>query len=114
MEIIYKLVKVGKDEAMAHLKPKLNGYRKKWSQVRIGATAEPELRALQHHRDGWVRMVLLYEGLSPEIAADLERDLIDYARRCNFRTPIANAPNDLGGEGLSPQRRKNYVYLLLR
>jgi hypothetical protein len=45
MEIIYKLVKVGKDEAMAHLKPKLNGYRKKWSQVRIGATAEPELRA---------------------------------------------------------------------
>lgn len=59
-------------------------------------------------------MVVVYEALSPKIAADLERDLLDYARRCDFRTPIANDPSDMGGEGLSPQLRKNYLYLLLR
>ena len=106
------IVRVNRSEAMEHLKPKLNGYRSSWSQVYIGVTANPEKRWAKHVRNGWQKMVLLYEAFRPDIARDLEQDLIDYARRCDFRIAIDNI--NPGGEGLTDKTRNNYLYVLVR
>ncbi len=106
------IVRVGRDEAMSHLKLKLNGYRNSWSQVYIGVTANPETRWAEHVRNGWQKMVLIYEAFRPDIARDLEQDLIDYAHRCDFRIAVENVKP--GGEGLSDEIRSNYLYVLVR
>ena len=107
-----KIVRVDCSEAMRYLKPKLNGYRRSWSQVYIGVTANPDKRWAKHVRNGWQKMVLLYEAFRPDIARDLEQDLIDYARRCDFRIAIDNISP--GGEGLTDDNKNNYLYVLVR
>lgn len=107
-----KIVRVIRSEAMDHLKLKLNGYRSQWSHVYIGVTANPKKRWAQHMRNGWYKMVLLYEAFRPDIARELERDLIDYANGCNFRIEVENITP--GGEGLKNESRKNYLYVLVR
>jgi hypothetical protein len=109
--IDWKLVRVDYRMAMEELKPMVNGYRRSWSRFKVGVTAHPELRWQDHQSDDWTKMVVVYEALSPDIAQYLERDLIDYCRRCNFAIDIENI--NPGGEGITPQRRKNYLYLLL-
>lgn len=111
MEIEDNIVRVGRDEAMESLKPKLNGYRRFWSRIYIGVTANPEGRCVKHARKGWRKMVLLYDAYTPEIAYELERDLIDYAGRCGFLLPIENI--NPGGEGIGSARRSNYLYVLV-
>ena len=106
------IVRVSRHEAMDQLKLKLNGYRNKWSHVYIGVTANPERRWAKHARNGWQKMVLLYEAFRPDIARDLEQDLIDYAHRCNFRLAVENI--NPGGEGLTNENRNNYLYVLVR
>lgn len=105
------IVRVGRYEAMAQLKPMLNGYRRSWSRVYIGVTANPERRWGKHARNGWRKMVLVYEAIRPDIAQHLERDLIDYAHRCGFQVEVENV--NPGGEGISSQNRKNYLYVLV-
>jgi len=105
------IVRVNRYEAMEQLKLKLNGYRYSWNQVYIGVTANPEKRWAKHMRNGWQKMVLLYEAFRPDIARDLERDLIDYAHRCAFRIAVENI--NPGGEGLTEELRNNYLYVLV-
>ena len=104
------IVRVGRDEAMSHLKPKLNGYRRCWGRIYIGVTANPEKRWAKHSRNAWEKMVLIYEAYNRDIAIDLERDLIDYAHRCNFLIPPDNT--NPGGEGVRNEQRY-YLYLLV-
>lgn len=106
------IVRVSRYEAMEQLKLKLNGYRSKWNYVYIGVTANPEQRWAKHERNGWWKMVLLYEAFRPDIARDIEKDLIDYAHRCDFRITVENV--NPGGEGLTEQQRSNYLYVLVR
>jgi hypothetical protein len=105
------IVRVGRDEAMSHLKPMLNGYRRVWNRIYIGVTANSEERWAKHSLNGWAKMVLLYEAYRPDIAVDLERDLIDYARRCNFIIPIENITP--GGEGIDNAQGYHYLYVLV-
>jgi hypothetical protein len=112
MVIEDKIVRVDKRKAMARLQPMLNGYLSQWNEVYIGATADYERRAEQHGPDGWMKMVLLYEALNADIARELERDLIHYARHCNFRVDVTNDSD--GGEGLRDHNRHHHVYLLVR
>jgi len=106
-----KIVRVARQEVMSYLKPRLDGYRSSWSRVYIGVTAAPEKRWAKHMLNGWAKMVLLYEAYRPDIARDLEQDLIDYARRCNFLMPIENIT--LGGEGIGDKDHLNYLYVLV-
>lgn len=106
-----RVVRVPWQEAMEHLKPMLNGYRRHNERIYIGVTSNPDFRWQQHALDGWDRMVLIYEAKTPKIAVDLERDLIDYARRCNFQNDILN--DGAGGEGITGERRVNFLYVLL-
>ncbi len=106
-----KIVRVAKTEALAHLKPKLNGYRRYAERIYIGVTANPERRWQQHRPNGWSKMVLLYEAFRADIACELERELIDYAHNCNFRVAPENV--NPGGEGISNEPRSNYVYVLV-
>jgi hypothetical protein len=105
------IVRVGREEAMSHLQPMLNGYRRFWNRVYIGVTANPEKRWAKHSSNGWAKMVLLYEAYRPDIAIDLERDLIDYAHRCNFLMPPDNI--NPGGEGIGNEQRYHYLYVLV-
>ncbi len=114
MDYEENIVSCGKAEAMQHLKPKLNGYMRSSGEVYIGATANRQRRFEQHEQRGvgWRKMVVLYEAFTPQIAAALEADLIDYARRCNFRTSVRNVSD--GGDGLNPNGGFTYVYILVR
>lgn len=105
------VVRVGRSEAMELIKPKLNGYRRFAERIYIGVTADPERRWRQHAPNGWNKMVLLYEAFRADIARDLERDLINYAHRCNFKLAPENV--NPGGEGIGRQERANYVYVLV-
>ena len=109
--IDWKIDKVPKHEAMDYLKPRLDGFRSHWLRVYIGVTSDPDRRWVKHANRGWSRMIVVYEAFTPEIAADLERDLIDYAHRCGFRVPVENV--NPGGEGISAERRSNYLYILV-
>lgn len=106
------IVRVSRFEAMSQLKLKLNGYRYNWGQVYIGVTATPESRWAKHVRNGWHKMVLLYEAIRPDIARALEKMLIAYAHECNFRIAVENV--NPGGEGLTDEIRNNYLYILVR
>jgi hypothetical protein len=106
------VVRVGRKQAMDHLKLKLNGYRHSWKRVYIGATTDPQSRWKKHASHGWDKMVVLYEAFSPQIVRDLERDLIDYAQHCNFQLEIENIA--AGGEGIRDQPRTSYLYVLVR
>ncbi len=106
-----RIVRVGRDQAMSELKPMLNGYRRSWNRVYIGVTANPPQRWTKHMRNGWSKMVLLYEAFRPDIAIDLERDLIDYARRCRFQIPPENI--NPGGEGIGTNQQTHFVYVLV-
>ncbi|WP_147451348.1 hypothetical protein [Corallococcus llansteffanensis] len=106
-----RIVRVGRDSAMAIIKPMLNGYRGSWSRIYIGVSAKPSRRWVKHMRNGWSKMVLLYEAFRPDIAVDLERDLIDYARRCNFLMPPENISS--GGEGIGNIQQSYFVYLIV-
>lgn len=110
--IEWNIVQVGSWEAMNHLKPRLDGYRRHGSRVFIGVTSEPQPCSKQHAREGWDRMVVSYEALSPDIATALERDLITYARQGDFKLPIANV--DEGGDAARAWGGKYYLYFLLR
>jgi len=110
--IDWKLVDAPKWEAMDRLKPMLDGYRSHQHEVYIGVTSEPVLRWNQHVAENWTRMVVVYEALNSKIAIALERDLIDYARRCNFKKKIANLGD--GGEGIRGSGGERYLYFLLR
>jgi hypothetical protein len=114
MDYEENIAQCSKNDAMQHLKPKLNGYMRVWSEVYIGATGNLQRRRAQHEQRGigWRKMVVLYEAFTPQIAAALEADLIDYARRCNFRTSVGNVRD--GGDGLNPNGGHTYVYLLVR
>ena len=112
MEIIDRCVSVNKHEAMARLKPMLNGYFSNWNESYIGVTTHPRDRARKHSVNGWLKMVLMYRADNPRIAAALERDLIDYARRCNFRIDVLNVGD--GGENTQFQSGHVFLYLLLR
>jgi hypothetical protein len=106
-----KIVRVNHGQAMSKLKRKLDGYRSHWSRFYIGVTSAPERRWEAHSLNGWVKMVLLYEAYSTDIAINLERDLIDYAHRCHFQIPPDNrAP---GGEGIGNEQLSHYLYLLV-
>ena len=52
-----KIVRVAKTEALAHLRPKLNGYRRYAERIYIGVTANPERRWQQHRPNGWSKDV---------------------------------------------------------
>lgn len=106
-----KIVRVDWREAMPRLKPRLDGFRSHWNRVYIGATTNPKKRWKRHQLDGWSRMALIYEALTPTIAQTLEQDLIDYARRCNFQEDIQNIGP--GGEGLGNGSGLHYLYLLV-
>ncbi len=56
-------------------------------------------------------MVLLYEAYTEDIAIDLERALIDYARRCNFILPVDNIT--AGGEGIYEHENCHYIYFIV-
>lgn len=107
----FNLVRVNAGQAMQQLKRKLDGYRSFGREIYIGVTTAPERRCEQHELNGWSRMVLLYEAFTAEIARTLECDLIDYARRCNFRLPPGNVCP--GGEGIGSRPGSHYLYLLL-
>jgi uncharacterized cupin superfamily protein len=96
---------------MEYLKPTLDGYRSHWNRVYIGVTTDPDRRWAKHERRGWNKMRVLYEAFSPQIAKGLERDLIDYARRCNFQVDIENV--NPGGEGIQPHRETHCLYVLV-
>ncbi|MFY0582493.1 GIY-YIG nuclease family protein [Cystobacter fuscus] len=105
------IVRVGRDEAMSYLKPKLNGYRSIWNRIYIGVTTDPEKRWAKHSCNGWTKMVLLYEAYRADIAIDLERDLIDYAHRCKFLLPPDNI--NPGGEGVFDNQKYHFLYVLV-
>jgi hypothetical protein len=109
--IDYNPVRVHRQDAMEHLKLALDGYRSHWNRVYIGVTTHPEARWAQHAPYGWNKMRVLYEALSPAIAKDLEQDLIDYARRCNFLVDIENV--NPGGEGIRTDSRIHCLYVLV-
>ena len=56
-------------------------------------------------------MVLLYEAYRADIAIDLERELIDYARQSNFILPPDNISP--GGEGVRDNKKHHYLYVLV-
>ncbi|KFE66485.1 hypothetical protein [Hyalangium minutum] len=109
--IDYNPVRVPWQEAMDSLKPALDGYRSHWDRVYIGVTTSPEARWAQHAGNGWNKMRVLYEAFNPSIAKELEQDLIDYARRCNFRVAIENI--NPGGEGIQSHSRTHCLYVLV-
>ncbi|KFA90806.1 hypothetical protein [Archangium violaceum] len=110
--LTYDMVRVDWRKAMPFLKPIINGYRSHWNKVYIGITSAPEFRWNQHRVLGWPKeMVVIYEALTPMIAGELEQDLIDYARRCNFREDIQNIGP--GGEGIENGSGHHYLYLLI-
>lgn len=106
-----KIVRLDALEAMEPLKNLLNGYRRSYERIYIGVTADPERRWQKHDANGWKKMVILYEAFTPKIAQKMERDLIDYARRCNFR--IAPENIGFGGEGILDTPRSNFLYLVV-
>jgi GIY-YIG catalytic domain-containing protein len=97
--------------AMQHLKPALDGYRSHWNRIYIGVTTDPGNRWTKHAQRGWNKMRVLYEAFNPSIAKELERDLIDYARRCNFLVEIENI--NPGGEGIRNDSGLHYLYVLV-
>jgi hypothetical protein len=109
--IDHKPVRVRWQDAMEDLKLVLDGYRSHWNRVYIGVTTYPEARWLQHEPYGWNKMRVLYEAFNAEIAKNLEKDLIDYARRCGFLVGIENV--NPGGEGIRPHSRTHFLYVLV-
>ena len=106
------IVRLGRDQAMPHLKSKLNGYRRGGRPIYIGVTANPDARWMMHHAyDGWAKMVVLYKAFSADIASDMERELIDYAHQCNFLSSPANIGP--GGEGIGRGGGPRYLYVLV-
>src|SRR5688572_15562267 len=99
IEIENSIVKVPKSEAMSKIKPKVDGYRSHHARIYVGVTNDPARRAKEHEKNGWIRMILLYEAWSAEIARELEMDIIDYCRRCNFKIPIENKSD--GGDWIN-------------
>lgn len=99
------------DKALPRIKNKMNGYWSAANRLYIGATSNKEVRWAKHQRQGWRRMVILYDAYTPEIAAKMERALIDYARSCNFIVRSENIGP--GGEGIVEEARSNFIYLLL-
>jgi hypothetical protein len=97
--------------AMVELKRKINGYRRLWERFYVGVTSDPEGRWDRHSRNGWCKMVVLYEAFSPKIAREMEMELIDYAFNCGFRIPPENV--GMGGEGILDGRRYHYIYVLV-
>lgn len=105
------IVSLGRYEAMPKLKQKVNGYRRYWSRVYIGVTSSPQQRGAKHRLNGWRKMILLYEAYRPDIAIDMERELIVHAHQCGFIVSIENI--NPGGEGISSNNRVNYLYVLV-
>jgi hypothetical protein len=105
------ILKVGRQNAVPLLLQKINGYRGSWRRVKIGATSDPERRWDQHSSDSWEEMVLIYKAYTPEIAREIEQELIAASRESNFLLDIENV--NPGGEGLGDVRRSNYIYVLV-
>lgn len=105
------IVSLGRYDAMPILKQKLNGYRRIWKRVYIGVTSNPERRWAKHASNGWQKMVLLYDAYRPDIAVEMERELIEHAHDCRYIIDIENI--NLGGEGLSHEQRSNYLYVIV-
>jgi hypothetical protein len=105
------LVKAGRQNAVPLLLEKINGYRRSWMRVKIGATASPEKRWTKHVADDWKKMVILYDAYTPAIARKMEQELIAAARESNFILDIENV--NPGGEGLGDEPRSNYIYVLV-
>lgn len=109
--IEWNVTERGTKAARPVLKKRLNGYMSHSSDIKVGVTTDPESRwNRKHARDGWARMVVVYGAWSKPIAVDLERDLIDYSKRCNFRVTSANI--NPGGEGIPDKRERYWVYIL--
>ena len=109
--IVDKIVRIDWRRTMPKLKPILDGYRSNWNRVYIGVTTDPDRRWNRHQPMGWDHMALIYEALAPNIAQELEQDMIDYARRCNFKEDIQNIGP--GGEGIGSSSGFHYLYLLV-
>lgn len=100
-------------DALPTIKQKLNGYLRQNDRIKIGATTKPDTRwKRRHSKDGWDRMVLVYETRFPGATRSVEKALIAYARTCNFRVKPDNILP--GGESIPDNADAYWIYILLQ
>ena len=93
----------------AQFRRRLAGYCRKRS-VYIGVTSDPETRERQHQKDGWERMILLWQTDSYSKAREAEKNLIAWAR--DKEKPVCNIKQ--GGGRLSEYaKQRYYLYLMI-
>ena len=111
MSIENRVIEISVNQAIPLIQRSLLGYMSRWSKIYIGSTVDPARRWPEHADKGMVKMVLLYQAWSASLAINMERELIDWARRTNFRIEHLNATD--GGEGIPIHQRKHYIYILV-
>lgn len=108
----YKVASGPYRDALPEVQRRLNGYLASYDQLYVGATTNPAARwAIGHAHAGWTKMVLLYESDWLGSTRGMERALIAYARRTNFRVKPENVRT--GGEGLPVGADRYWVYVLV-
>lgn len=100
------------EACIAAVKQRLNGYLSRYAQVYIGATTDPRVRWERGHSKRFDKMVLLFRTSRPRTCINMEKELIAFARGCNFIVKPDNVMS--GGQSIQEGREEYWVYVAVR
>lgn len=100
------------DDAFPSVKRRLNGFLARYDRIKIGATTDPLTRWRRgYERDGWSKMVILYQSQWAGSTRKMERELISYARGTKFRVQPENIL--AGGETIKDDMSQYFIYVVV-